>query len=103
MNNTHIQSKPVDYNSLFNSLVTRLTGDIDKFKQRQPFVYTYMSERIELAIELMNAGNHAVAWRIIKRVDKEVRELLGQYTYNENKNRKKTRYFYKGNNNRGKE
>jgi hypothetical protein len=74
----------------FMDYVTELKARIEKFKTTQQFVYCYMSERIDLAVELYNADRVKEAWHLYRKISAEVSELLGMY-----KQTRRTKYFFR--------
>lgn len=74
----------------FSDYIADLKARIEKFKTTQQFVYCYMSERIDLAVELYNADRVREAWHLYRKLSAEVAELLGMY-----KPQKRIKYFYK--------
>lgn len=75
----------------FGDYVNELRARVEKFKSTQQFVYCYMTERIDLAVELYNAERVREAWHLYRKISLEVSELLGMY-----KPTKRIKYFYRG-------
>jgi hypothetical protein len=74
----------------FREYVAELRARIEKFKTTQQFIYCYMNERVDLAVELYNAERVKEAWHLYRRISAEVAELLGMY-----KSTRRTKYIYK--------
>jgi hypothetical protein len=78
-------------NKSFSEYVADLRQRVERFKNSQQFVYCYMNERIDLAVELHNGGAYIQAWHLYRKISAEVAELMGKY-----QQPKRTKYFYKG-------
>jgi len=74
----------------FTDYVAELRARVEKFKTTQQFVYCYMNERIDLAVELYNAERVKDAWHLYRKISAEVSELLGMY-----KPQRKIKYIFK--------
>jgi hypothetical protein len=77
-------------NKTFIDYVNNLRTKIEKFKSSQQFVYCYMNERLDLAVELFNGSRVKEAWRLYRKISAEIAELLGMYTP-----KRRIRYYYK--------
>jgi hypothetical protein len=77
----------------FTDYTIELQAKIDKFKEYQPFVYTFYSQKLAIAIEMHNAERYVEAWNLYRKIAREVYELMGEFK----ENKRRVRYFYNSN------
>jgi hypothetical protein len=74
----------------FDDYVAALRARIEKFKTTQQFVYCFMNEKVDIAVELYNAERVREAWHLYRKISAELYELEGM-----SRPVKRVRYLYK--------
>jgi hypothetical protein len=74
----------------FADYVSALRARIEKFKTTQQFIYCFMNEKVDLAVELYNAERVKEAWHLYRKISAELYELEGM-----SRPVKRVRYLYK--------
>jgi hypothetical protein len=78
----------------FTDYALEMQSKIDKFKEYQPFIYTFYSQKLAIAIEMYNGERYTEAWNLYRKVAKEVYELMGEIK----EQKRRVRYFYNSKN-----
>jgi hypothetical protein len=74
----------------FTDYVYDIQTKLDKFKEYQPFVYTFYSQKLNIAVEMYNAERYVEAWNLYRKIAREIYELMGEFK----QPTKRVRYFY---------